>query len=188
MISVYKININDISDSDYRATFSLLKKSEQDKIIAIKKESDKKRSLATKFLLFKAFKENFPLNKPEFNRSKKGKPVCDFCFISLSHSEDMAVCALSSSPVGIDVEKKRNIQSSEKYHFFTSEEVEYVNSADGNVSLKFLEIFTRKEAYLKCTDISSSELSSVSVMADSKDYSFKTQTFDDYIISLCVRK
>lgn len=188
MISVYKININDISDSDYKNTFSLLKKSEQDRIIAINKDSDKKRSLATKYLLQRALLENFPLNKPMFNRDEKGKPVCDFCFVSLSHSEDMAVCALSSSPVGIDVEKKRNIKRTEKYHFFSSKESAFVNSADGYIASRFLEVFTRKEAYFKCADVSAPKLSSIDVLSDSTDYSFKTEIFNDYIISLCLKK
>jgi len=188
MISVYKININDISESDYKNTFSLLEKGEQDKIIAKDKDSDKKRSLATKYLLQRALLESFPLNKPTFSRNEKGKPVCDFCFISLSHSGDMAVCALSSSPVGVDIEKKRNIKRREKYHFFSEEETAFVNSAEGDISLNFLKVFTRKEAYFKCADVSLSELSLIDLLSDSTDYSFKTETFDDYIISLCVKK
>ena len=38
-----------------------------------------------------------------------GKPLCDGCYISLSHSGDYAVCAVSSFPIGVDIEKKRDV-------------------------------------------------------------------------------
>jgi phosphopantetheinyl transferase len=99
----------------------------------------------------------------------------------------MAFCAVSDTPVGIDAEKNRPFKKRDKYHFFSENENTYVNSSS-NTNLSFLEIWTRKEALFKCSGISSSELSAVSVMSDFDGYSFKTEFFDGYIISICLKK
>ena len=187
MISVYKININDIPPCDFRAEYQLLSQTEKDRVLAYKKPIDQKRSVATKILVRKAVKENFGIEDYVLKRNETQKPVLDFCYLSFSHSDNMAFCALSDKPVGIDAEKIRSLKKSEKYHFFTNEENIYVNSSS-NTELSFLEIWTRKEALFKCSDISVSKLSSFSVITDFDEYSFKTEVLDDYIISICLKK
>lgn len=184
MILVYKTNINDISDNDYKSEYNSLNKSEREYLSRYKNEGDIKRSLASKILFKKAVFENFNKKEFSFKRQENGKIITDFCYVSFSHSSDMAVCAISDEPIGVDIEKIKPLKKREKYHFFTSEENEYVNSSSVP-QISFLEIWTKKEAYLKCAEVKSSELSSVSVKSKFGGYSFKTENENGYIISVC---
>ena len=67
---------------------------------------------------------------------------------NLSHSGRLAVCAVSDAPVGVDVERERKYSASVARRFFTPEEYDFVEKSDdrGNA---FLQIWTRKESYLK---------------------------------------
>lgn len=184
MILVYKTNINDISFSNYKTEYNSLSESEREYLSRYKTDGDIKRSLASKFLLRKAVFENFNKKDFSFKRKENGKIITDFCYLSLSHSSDMSVCAISDMPVGVDIEKIKPIKERKKYRFFTDEENEYVNSSS-LPQISFLEIWTRKEAYLKCAEVKSAELSNISVKADFNGFSFKTEKEDGYIISVC---
>ena len=86
------------------------------------------------------------------------------------------------------IEKIKPIKSKVSYHFFTEDENDYVNSADADNDLKFLEVWTKKEAYFKCAEIKESELSLVSVISKLKGFSFETEMFDNHIISICKKE
>ncbi len=68
--------------------------------------------------------------------------------LSVAHSGGMAVCALSSLPVGVDVEpanrKTRGLRRS-----FSEEEQVYCRLHEGEIPPPELVIFTRKEAVMK---------------------------------------
>ena len=82
-----------------------------------------------------------------FSFGKFGKPYlanADFHF-NLSHSGEMAVCAVSSNPVGIDVEETRedlDYADISNHHFLPSER----RKLDRD---RFYRIWTAKEAFLK---------------------------------------
>lgn len=67
-------------------------------------------------------------------------------YISLSYSEEVVACALSRSPIGLDIEKLAPIECSELKHQFTKDECRWVTSLKD-----FYTVWTRKEAYSKLT-------------------------------------
>jgi len=82
-----------------------------------------------------------------FDKTASGKPVLkNFPNIhfNLTHSEDIALCVISNTPVGIDVE-------------YLDKNIDYLNIAKRYFSptevihnkLDFLKLWTQKEAYLK---------------------------------------
>ncbi len=83
-------------------------------------------------------------------RTAKGKPYLENGpFVSVSHTEDFIVVAVSENNIGIDMEKtdreiKKQEELTEKY--FSQKEKEYATTKE-----KFLEIWTKKEAYVKFT-------------------------------------
>ena len=82
-------------------------------------------------------------------RTEKGKPyIKDAPFhFSISHTENLWGCLISSHEVGLDIQVKRNVNFEKiANRFFVSEEVEFVrhNGIDG-----FFDIWVRKEAVIK---------------------------------------
>ncbi|AFY72802.1 phosphopantetheinyl transferase [Synechococcus sp. PCC 7502] len=108
----------------------------------------------------------------KFIYNAKGKPTLaldqnldrNFQF-NLSHSEDMAVCAVTlNSLVGIDLEfqKPRDAFPNLANRFFSKEEAQIIStSTDPNI---FLKVWTVKEAYLKATGEGLDKLSQVSTI------------------------
>ncbi len=137
---VSEISVNENEISEYR----------KNRISLIKSEAARKQSLAAEVALISLAKkleltDVFPL---EYKADENGKPYFadrqDVHF-SLSHSGDIAVCAMAKSPVGVDVQeiKTPNMKLAEKY--FTENELK---TNDGSRDW-FMRIWARKEAVLK---------------------------------------
>ena len=78
----------------------------------------------------------------ELSYNENGKPELDFCFFSISHSGNYAVCAVAETPVGIDIEIPEDSEDGENICFLADNETRYVNSADS--ARRFCIIWTRK--------------------------------------------
>lgn len=75
------------------------------------------------------------------------------CSISLSHSKDYMACALSSNPIGVDIEQNRETKHQDKVarRVFTLDQQQALNSTD-NTQQKdqlFLRFWCEKEAIFK---------------------------------------
>ena len=86
---------------------------------------------------------------PSVERGPHGKPFfTDYPELqfSLSHTKGAVACAISDSPCGVDIElENRRVNLAVSRRFFTPREVAYI----GCDTLRFLEVWTRKEAILK---------------------------------------
>ena len=69
-------------------------------------------------------------------------------YLSVAHSGEMAVCALSDRPVGVDVEPADRAVTALR-RSFSEEEREYCRLHEGEYPSPELVIFTRKEAVMK---------------------------------------
>lgn len=87
-----------------------------------------------------------------FESLPDGKPFLrEGPHFNLSHSEDRALLAVAPFAVGIDVERVRPIErESIARRYFTAEEQEEMRKAADPLR-RFFEIWTAKEAALKCT-------------------------------------
>jgi 4'-phosphopantetheinyl transferase len=97
----------------------------------------------------------------------RGKPALVNAPIqfNVSHSEDVALYAISSHPVGIDVEKIREIDvAGLSQRFFTAAETHAIAQLPPEQRLKsFFRYWTCKEAYLKATGEGLSGLSGLEI-------------------------
>lgn len=82
-----------------------------------------------------------------------GKPYVreDGIYISIAHSQERCLVAVSNSEIGVDIEyrapgEERLIRIADRY--FTEKEAEYVKA---NPSERFYEIWCAKESYIKYT-------------------------------------
>ena len=98
-------------------------------------------------------RESFDLDKcPEFSYESHGKPYlrdCPDIFFNISHCRRGIACAVMDKPVGIDIEEIQFDEGLAKV-IFNPEELGAVRSAD-EPAVKFTEIWTRKESFLKLT-------------------------------------
>lgn len=103
-------------------------------------ENDRLLSLGASYLL-KRFTSSSPLLYTD-----KGKPYKDGEHFSISHSGRYAVFASSSSPLGIDIEKRRAVSSSLKEAILSEKEKKETEN-DGD----FLRFWCLKESLIKAT-------------------------------------
>ena len=118
-------------------------------------------------LLIKAIKTYYPKTvlPLEIETNQFGKPTIkgasDFYF-NLAHSQDIAVCAISDKPLGVDTEHISRVSEKIRDRYFTENEKK----------LDFGYIWTRKEAVVKA------EGTGITVGLDTFDVSNDTATLN----------
>lgn len=71
-------------------------------------------------------------------------------YCSISHSKEYVACGISSSPIGVDIQKMKIVdQKNFSKRFFNEEEVRYLEKIKKNPLEIFYQIWTSKESYLK---------------------------------------
>ena len=188
-------NINNYSKNDYKNFFIQIKKDKKERIKLLQKENTKKRSILGEILFIKLLnKNNINYNDIEIILNENGKPYIknSNIYYNISHSENYVICAISNHPIGIDIEKIRLINLSTINQYTTSLEKDYIS----NDSTRALEIYTTKEAYIKCIGSNILHIKEVHLnphlkkLLNNNNYTFKTNynTIKDYIISICEEK
>lgn len=137
----------------------------REKVLRCKNKKDKQRSLLSGVLLRKALEtEGFSYVELEFSTTPEGKPVVlshPQVHFSLSHAGDYVCCLVGDTPVGVDIESlEKTIFTSEKAHRLSamakkclsdSEGQAFEHCSDLDKPNRFLEYWTKKEAYSKFT-------------------------------------
>lgn len=150
------INIRDISPEEYDRYFLLMSPEKQQRVERFRFEDGKKRTVAGEMLARKMInsKKHIDEEKIIFKTGANGKPYTksvDICF-NISHSDELVLCAVSETPIGVDIEKIRDINSSVIKYSCNEKELGYVyeDGISKEESLKrFFEVWTYKEACFK---------------------------------------
>lgn len=112
--------------------------------------------------------------------SEKGAPSLEGCdspkFLSVTTTGDKMLVVLQDTPVGIDGEYLPRFEKSKTdfllmaERFFSGEETEYVRdgASIGEEKLRFLKVWTRKEAYVKCVGKTLADFPAFSVVENGK--------------------
>lgn len=120
-----------------------------------KGKADFQRSLLGEVLARTMLSETcgIPPNKLIFLRSEKGKPKLrdiPSLYFNISHSGKWIIVVVADVEVGIDIEKIRPPQYRIAERYFSSHEVETLNSLSENKKVEyFFDLWTLKESYLK---------------------------------------
>ncbi len=182
-----KINICNISDAEYLETEAYFKEFSE-KIKPFKPE-DRKRSLAGRLLLKKAVKKLYGKDCFTYTYNQNGKPICDFCYFSISHSGEYACIAVFDKPIGIDIQYNENFNKRESYKLFSKAETEFVNTK--NSAERFFTIWTLKEAIIKADGKKLKDISAINLIDSNSElikkydgYNLTTEKFDNYILSV----
>ena len=144
-------------DAVFEACRQRLPRHRLQKLKKLKNREDQNLSVASWVVLQKAL-EGFPFYSGDENITiqKNGKisfadsPHVHF---NISHSGDVAMCAVSGCPVGVDVQVERDFNEDICYRYFLPREADYVLDETDPCKKKdnFFRIWTLKEAYAKMT-------------------------------------
>lgn len=136
------------------------------------RQEDRYRSLFGESLLKIALLKGFGLAPYActFSKNKYGKPSLvnrpDIHF-NIAHSGSWIACAVSTQPVGIDVERKKEIDHSIAERFFSLDEISFLRESPAQFQDRFFAIWALKESYIKALGMGlSCPLNSFSVVTD----------------------
>jgi 4'-phosphopantetheinyl transferase len=117
-------------------------------------KKDKKLSIGVEILLNHAL-DKIGIMDHILDTDEYGKPYLknypDIHF-NLSHSEKYVACAVSDSPVGVDIEYIHDIDMNIAKYYFYGTEYEYILN-NNNKKKAFFELWVLKESYMKMTGL-----------------------------------
>lgn len=115
---------------------------------------DKRLSIGAELLL-KYSLNQIGIYNPVFNHDQHGKPFLENhpqVHFNLSHSEDYVACAVSDSPVGVDIEHIHDAELDIARHYFFGSEYHYIQNS-ANKERAFFQFWVLKESYMKMTGL-----------------------------------
>lgn len=161
MITETKVYFSDTKafsdDLLYDKMYHTVSEERQAKIDRLQQKKDKQLSLAAELLIKKVFFE-LGISDCEICHTQNGKPFVKNrkdVFISLSHSFERVMCAVSSLPVGCDVEKSENANIKIAKRFFCNSEYDAIiqKSTTEEQQQMFFRLWTLKESFIKATGL-----------------------------------
>ena len=132
-----------LSKTEFDFLLSLCENEKKEKILRKKKMEDRENSVLGNAIAKYAIKKIFKTSVSDifFLYEENGKPYFkDGIFFSISHSGEMIVCVVSDKPVGIDIQKEKEISQK------TSEYI--TGNADCDLK-EFFKLWTKREAVYK---------------------------------------
>ena len=182
--------------TDYTAAFHALTPEKRARVDKIRQKKDKMRTVFADALARELLSEALGCapDALEFTFGEYGKPLLKGgeYFFNVSHCEDIVVAAVDDSPVGIDVERIREISPYIAKKYFCHNEQVYLfghvpRDADfervlsPEARMRFFELWTAKEAYLKCRGTGMTHVKTV----DTTLLSFERHLLsEDYLVTI----
>ena len=122
-------------------------------------------------------------------RTPFGKPYIDNhegWHFNVTHTDGLIAIATFGRPIGIDAEKMKQPDLNISKRFFTRREHEYITSSKEEMNKRFFEVWTKKEAYMKCTGEGlHRSLNSFDVFDIESKGMYRHIFFRDYAITVC---
>jgi len=117
-------------------------------------QKDKKLSIGAELLL-KYSLNQINIFNPVISHDQYGKPFLvnhPRVHFNLSHSEEYVACAVSDSPVGVDIERVREIELDIARHYFFGSEYQQIQDSPHQLRT-FYQFWVLKESYMKMTGL-----------------------------------
>jgi 4'-phosphopantetheinyl transferase len=177
-IHIWRIALGDLAEDELLTSLSA---DEQDRAAKMRHEQTRRCFIVSHYALRDILSGYLGVGASEvrFESLANGKPViasaaCQSRFsilpgsprcarddkelhFSLSHSADLALCAITnSSPIGVDVEKTREIRYFNQFveRFLSEAELKWLRDHPSHEQLpSFFRVWTAKEAYLKAVGV-----------------------------------
>ena len=125
----------------------------------------------------------------QINEGPTGKPylACDPSYeFNISHTRNAVAAALSDKPIGVDIERIREIDINIAKSVFSDKELNWLQDASKDQNRRFFDIWTKKEALVKYHGIGlSGDLKSYDVTGPLPGEEIFTAGLNGYSISVC---
>ena len=185
MLKLFYCDISKMSEAEFQKLYYKSDENRKAKADRLRKRPAKRLSLAAGELMRNAIANEFNIDAKDlrFRTGKSGKPYVENVKVefSISHSGDIAVCAISDKPVGIDIERIKDVNINAAKRLFTPDEQSYVFEKWSLAKQRFFEVWTRKEAYVKMLGKGIPYFTEFSTMGNQ---SIETHIREKYIVSV----
>jgi len=159
------LDIRTTTGDDYLAAFQNLDETKRARVERTRQKKDRMRIVLADALAREMLAEVLHCSPAEvrFSYAESGKPSVlggEYHF-SITHSDDLVAVAVHEGPVGIDTEHIREVSprlakkyccDEENFYIFGHEakDTDFENMASTDIRMRFFEVWTAKEAYVKC--------------------------------------
>lgn len=189
------MDIHDLSEADYASVYRGLSPARRQRVDRLRQPQDKQRSLAGEYLAKRLLAEVGGMSPSDvvIDIDDRGKPFAQgmTLHVSIAHCEEMVVCAVDDTPIGIDIERisprrlaltKRVCVEEELLYIFGHRPGfdDFTYTTDRELLTRFYEVWTAKEAYFKRIGTGITDMKAVNIL------SLNRQVFsvDDYLVQV----
>lgn len=199
MTELTYLDARKLTDGGYEKLCSALPAERRGKAEAHLSRSGKLLSAAAGYLLRRALKERgLNAEAVKITYGEHGKPYIagGAFYFNLSHSGDIAVCAVSDCEVGVDVQKIKPVARKLMARVCTPDELNFIDNAEEGKDAAFCRLWTVKESFIKqlgaglSLSLSGIEVEmggSVRIKKDGayRDVCFKEYPLEGYRVTVC---
>ena len=164
----------------------------REKALKFRHELGRKQCVLAYLLLCNGLKSEYGITEmPDFEYGEHGKPSIighpDIHF-NLSHCKTAVACAISDTPIGIDIESIRDAKESVIRYAMNDDEARQILSSS-NPALEFTKLWTMKESVLKLTGEGINDnMKSVLSPENLRGITIETIVRDEYVYSVAKGK
>ena len=180
--------ITEISDADLDRWYREMNAERKKKCNGLQQTLARKQCIAADHFIRKALEEHFGTKEFSLRISPSGKPYVEgnSIYFSYAHSDDILFYAISSRPVGADVERIRTVSGDPARKICTPGEKEFLSSAKDREEWidRFFYLWTRKEAVFKVEGTLPRRDSGTEVLHPSDGLKIETWEQDGYVFSV----
>lgn len=151
-----RTDLEQLDDKDVEELITELPEWRREQALKFKFLSGRRECATSYLLLCKALQDCYGItDKPLFGYRENGKPYLaehpDIHF-NMSHCRNAVICALNDSPIGVDIERRRQAKDELIRHTMNDEEIGKIKDSDDK-DFAFTKLWTRKEAFVKLTGL-----------------------------------
>lgn len=197
MFKLLYTDVSDLTPTGFERLCKTLPYERLKKVEEQKQVNGRYLSAAAGYLLQIALND-LGLVNPDICLNEHGKPYLKEggVYFNLSHSGTVAVCALSSHEVGVDVQQVKSLSDKLVKSVCTAEEYDFVMQEADGADQRFCRLWTVKESVIKClgkglslspsrVGVNLSTPHRITIDGVDTNLHFKEYDLDGYAVAVC---
>ncbi len=155
MLKIYLLKLKEEDKFSSVETFlPFISKEKQKRLISLKSDRQQIITIVGELLIKYALcrETHIAMSELKISYGDLGKPLCyqSELYFNLSHTGDYIAVVVSDYPVGIDIEKIKNVNKRIAKRFFSKAENEFLDDSPvDEYKYNFFKVWTAKESYVK---------------------------------------